>query len=146
MEEKKSGLILIDTGVFLKYFLAEDGKEAAGRLLEKVVSREIKAIVSVSSLSELVTVCIRRKNENLIPTILSFIRQNFYVADTNSETAVLAGYFKAQYSTTKRNLSYVDSVILATAFLYGCALVTYDPEFKGVKEVKIKTPEEYMKQ
>ncbi len=144
MDGKSEDLVLLDTCVFLKYFFAEEGKDIVGVLLEKIVSKELKAVVSVCTLSELVTVCIRSKKEEMIPTIILFMRQNFYVANTTPETAILAGYFKAQYSRNQKTLSYVDSVILATSFLYGSVLLTYDSEYDEVKEVGIKTPEEYL--
>jgi len=145
MDGKSEELVLVDTCVFLRYFFAEEGKDIVGVLLGKIVSKELKAVVSVCTLSELVTVCIRNKKEDLIPTIILFIRQNFYVANTTPETAILAGYFKAQYSKGQKTISYVDSVILATSFLYGSLLLTYDSEYGEVKEVGIKTPYEYLK-
>ncbi|MFZ2455205.1 MAG: PIN domain-containing protein [Candidatus Altiarchaeia archaeon] len=146
MDGKSEELVLVDTCVFLRYFFAEDGKDIAGLLLGMIVSKELKAVVSVCTLSELVTVCIRSKKEDLIPTILLFIRQYFYVANTTPETAILAGYFKAQYSRKQKTLSYVDSVILATSFLYGSILLSYDSEYDDVKEVGIKTPDDYLRE
>ena len=96
MDGKSEELVLVDTCVFLRYFFAEEGKDIVGVLLGKIVSKELKAVVSVCTLSELVTVCIHNKKEDLIPTIILFIRQNFYVANTTPETAILAGYFKAK--------------------------------------------------
>ncbi len=144
MDGKSEELVLVGTCVLLKYFFAEEGKDMVSVLLRKILSKELKAVVSVCTLSELVTVCIRNKKEDLIPTIILFIRQNFYVANTTPETAIIAGYFKAKYSQNQKTLSHADSVILATSFLYGSVLLTYDSEYSEVKEVGIKTPEEYV--
>ena len=138
MQERKRGLF--DTGVLLKFFLGEKDKEIVRKLLDKVVLKEIEGFISVVTVSEIVTICIRDKKEFLMPTLLEFIHQNFAVVDTTSEIAVLSGYFKAKYSKGKRTLSHADSIILACAFIYGCTLITYDPEFKGVKEIEIIKP------
>jgi predicted nucleic acid-binding protein len=142
IKEKKKGLL--DTGVFLKYFLGEEGKEEVGELLDKSITKEIEGFVSVVTISELVTICIRNKKEFLIPTLLEFIHQNFAVLDTTFDIGVLSGYFKAKYSKGKRTLSHADSVILACAFVYSCTLITYDPEFEGVNEIEILDPDEYL--
>jgi predicted nucleic acid-binding protein len=145
MKEKKNDLrVLIDTGVWLKLFLGEEGKEEVRELLLKVSSGKIKAFVSVVTLAELVTICIRRKKEFLIPTILEFIHQNCILIDTTPEIATLAGCFKAKYSTKKATLSHADSAILTCAFVYSCILLTYDPEFDGIQEIKVSTPERYL--
>ena len=142
MQEKKKGLF--DTGVLLKFFLGEKDKDIVRKLLDKVIIKEIKGFISVVTVSEIVTICIRDKKEFLIPTLLEFIHQNFAVVDTTSEIAVLSGYFKAKYSKGKRTLSHADSVILACAFIYGCALITFDPEFEGIKEIKILKPNGFL--
>lgn len=142
MEERKKGLL--DTGVFLKFFLGEKDKEVVRSLLDKCVTREIEGFVSVVTVFEIVTICIRDKKEFLIPMLLEFIHQNFAVIDTTSDIAVLSGYFKAKYSKGKRTLSHADSVILACAFVYSCTLITYDLEFEGVKEIEILKPDEYL--
>lgn len=110
----------------------------------KVVSKEIEGFVSTVTISEIVTICIREEKEALIPTLLEFIHQNFTTVDTTSDIAVLSGYFKAKYSKGKKTLSHADSVILACAFIYGCALTTYDPEFEGIKEVEILKADEFL--
>ena len=144
MKEKKNDLILVDTGVLLKFLLGEEGKETIRELLIKIVSGEVRGFISVVTLSELVTICIRRKKEFLIPTILEFIHQNFTIVDTTSEVAILGGYFKAKYSKKKETLSHADSILLACGFLYSCILLTYDSEFDKVKDVVIQTPEKFL--
>jgi len=142
MQERKRGLF--DTGVLLKFFLGEKDKEIVRKLLDKVVLKEIEGFISVVTVSEIVTICIRDKKEFLMPTLLEFIHQNFAVVDTTSEIAVLSGFFKAKYSKGKRTLSHADSIILACAFIYGCTLITYDPEFEGVKEIEIIKPNTFL--
>ncbi len=80
----------------------------------------------------------------MISTLLEFIHQNFAIVDTTSDIAVLSGYFKAKYSKGKKTLSHADSVILACAFVYGCTLITHDPEFEGIKEIEILKTDEFL--
>jgi len=42
MKEKKNDLILVDTGVLLKFLLGEEGKETIRELLIKIVSGEVR--------------------------------------------------------------------------------------------------------
>ncbi|KAF5437587.1 putative nucleic acid-binding protein, contains PIN domain [Candidatus Methanophagaceae archaeon] len=59
MQERKRGLF--DTGVLLKFFLGEKDKEIVRKLLDKVVLKEIEGFISVVTVSEIVTICIRDK-------------------------------------------------------------------------------------
>ena len=59
MQEKKKGLF--DTGVLLKLFLGEKDKDIVRKLLDKVIIKEIKGFISVVTISEIVTICIRDK-------------------------------------------------------------------------------------
>jgi len=53
MKEKKNDLVLVDTGVLLKFLLGEEGKETIRELLIKIVSGEVRGFISVVTLSEL---------------------------------------------------------------------------------------------
>lgn len=144
MQERRGDFVLLDTGVLLKFFLGEEGADNVKGLLIKIASGKQTGFISVVTLSEIVTICIRREKEYLIPTILEFTHQQFKIIDITSEIAILSGHFKAKYSKGQRNLSHADSMILACSFMYGCTLLTYDPEFDDVGEVEVMTPERFL--
>ena len=137
---KKIGL---DTNFFMAVFLKEDEKiEASATVLEMIADGILTAIVSTITLVEIATLfCQKQEFERAKKAVeLVTSMQNTIFVDVTAEIA----YRVAQIKVTEK-LSLADAIILAAAVeMSADAFLTFDSDFKKVKEIACMTPDEYL--
>ncbi|MEW6447271.1 MAG: PIN domain-containing protein [Bacillota bacterium] len=121
---KEKRAVLIDTNVAI-YFLEGSPVfgEAAKGLFRSVQAGEVQAYLSVVSTVELLVKPIRVGNDELVQKIRLFLEHfpNLRLCDVTRRIALEAAGVRA-----KTNLKVPDSILVATASVYGCALVGND--------------------
>ena len=128
---------VIDTEILLKYYQDEEGADKIEKILNKVDSEEIKAIISTMTLSEVYYV-VSRINKNMAEEIFTdLVNSNLRIVGVGKEIAKLAGVFKHKYSKAKDPLPIADAIIAATAKIEKVSLLAEDPHFDKIKEVDV---------
>ena len=128
--------VILDTWVFL------DPSRSCKALLSRVRSATIKGIVSTVTFAELYSLLYRRVGDKDVERFTRNLeRLGLSDAPVIKEIAKEGGRYKAKYG-----FSIADGIILATGLAEGAEmLVTGDPEFKKVKELKVATPEKALR-
>ncbi|MCW4018910.1 MAG: PIN domain-containing protein [Candidatus Bathyarchaeota archaeon] len=122
---------LYDTCFFVEYFFSED-KELLRKFKQEL--RSVKErMVSVLTVHEIHRINLKREGRDVADLRSSAIRSDFIVVDVNYETAV-----KSAELRSKHHMPMADSVIAATAQIYGCPLISDDAHFKEINGLKIK--------
>ena len=131
-------MIFIDSWVWIEFFSKDEGWKKAEEVIEKLEERE--GIISSIVLME-VKYRIRKKydrqlSDRVIHTIQAF--DTLRVLPVTAKVAKYAANLRNKYyKREEREISYADSIHLATADLSGCdILFTGDPNFKDVDEIE----------
>jgi predicted nucleic acid-binding protein len=120
-----------DTRFFIEYFYSNDA-ELLKRLKEDL--RAVKErMVSALTVHEMHRINLEREGRDVATLRSRTIRADFKVANVDYETAV-----KSAELRSKHRIPMADSVIAATAQIHGCPLVSDDPHFKQIQELKTR--------
>ncbi len=125
--------VAIDTNVFLSILYKEMDYQKCVDVIKKFEVND--RIISVITLTEMVSSIYTRSEEKYTEGIalLERVVVENNIINVTKEIANLAGKLKSKY-----NFSLADSVILTTALILNCdAIITKDPEFEKVEEIKI---------
>ncbi|MEM3607763.1 MAG: PIN domain-containing protein [Candidatus Bathyarchaeia archaeon] len=127
--------VVLDTWIFL------DLSEPSKALLNQARLRNLEGLVSTVTFAELYSLLYKRVNEKEIERFRrSMERLNLRDVPVTRDIAEEGGRYKAKYG-----FSIADGIILATAVMeHAKILVTGDPDFERVMEVKVANPEEAM--
>lgn|SRR5574341_1497124 len=132
--------VLFDTRIFVNVLNEESDSESSARLLKKVHSKQIQAVISTITLSEILSIFYRISERR---TLKAKIYVETIVGSKNiipvfRAIAELAGKIKASY-----RLSLGDALIVSTAVLTGCDYITTrDREIEAVPVIESRRPEE----
>jgi len=139
--ESSKPKIVLDTKPLVKLFAQEEGWEAVQKILAKIEDGEIEAAISVVTLTEIYYKYLQEKRPELAKTRTQNLRYAIYLKklEIGEEAAVKAGDFKGEY-----NVSIADAFIAASAYLEGSTIISDDPDFKKILEVKSYTEKEYI--
>ena len=129
--------VILDTWVFL------DPSQSSKALLSRVRSATIEGIVSTVTFAELYSLLYRRISDKDAERFTrNFERLGLSDVPVVKEIAKEGGRYKAKYG-----FSIADGIILATALAERAEmLVTGDPEFRKVEELRVATPERALKE
>ena len=131
-------MIFLDSWVWLEYFSENENKEAI-RLVENV---SINRVINPAVLLEIKYRIAKKSGLEKANSIVFFIQNlgNVKIIPITDEIALLASDLRLKYYNKKtRDLSFIDTINLATAVLTGCeVLYTGDKDFEGIDEIKIK--------
>ena len=137
--------LTLDTGIILAFVLEEEDKDLEGleKLFQSINVGKYTANISTITVSEIFAAFSKLgEAKKAVETIVSLKEMGILIVDVNENIAKAGGIFKAKYSRAKKGFSYADAIVLATSlFTESDALVTYDPEFSGILEIKILKPE-----
>ena len=138
-DESAKPKILLDTKPLIKLFAREEGWEDIQRISLKAEANEIEAAISVVTLTEIYYKYLQEERPDLAKTRTEELRYAIYLRklDVDQEVAVKAGEFKGKY-----NVSIADSFIAAAAYYEGSIVISDDPDFKRIPEIKALTEEE----
>ena len=131
--------VILDTKPIIKLFAQEEGWEKIQKVLAKIEDGEIEGAISVVTLTEIYYKYLREGGPDLAKARIDILRYAIYLKKLmiGVEAAVKAGEFKGKY-----NIPIADALIAASAYLDDLIIISDDPDFKKVKEVKTLTEEE----
>lgn len=141
MKHESSKLdIIIDTKPLVKLFAQEEGWRAVQAILSEVESEELKAGISVVTLTEVYYKYLQEGKPDLAETRIRQLRYAFYLRKiaVNEDVAVKAGDFKGKYK-----VPIADALIAASAYIEGATVISDDPHFKQVREIQTFTETEF---
>lgn len=120
-----------DTRFFVEYFYSGDA-DFLKRLKEDLrVVRE--RMVSALTMHEMHRVNLEKEGREVATLRSETIRRDFNVADVDYETAIRSAEMRSRH-----RMPMADSVIAATAQIHGCSLVSDDPHFQGIENLKTR--------
>lgn len=122
---------LYDTRFFMEYFYTTDNELLSKLKLELMSSKE--KMVSVLTVHEMYRLDMRHEGREVAVLRSNIIKADCEIIDVDFQSAVQSAELR-----TKRQMPMADSVIAATAQIYGCTLVTDDAHFKGISNLKTK--------
>lgn len=124
--------VILDTWVFL------DLLKPSKNLLHRVRHRALEGFVSTITFAELYSLLYKRVSEENVKRFTQNLdRVGLSDIPVTKEIAKEGGRYKAKYG-----FSIADGIILATAVTeHADMLVTGDPDFERVEEIKVVTPE-----
>jgi predicted nucleic acid-binding protein len=98
-------------------------------------------MVSVVTLTEIYYKYLQEGKTDLAKTRTQELRYATYLRklDVNEDVAVKAGEFKGKYK-----IPVADAFIAATAYFASSTIITDDPDFKLIREIKTMTENEFI--
>ena len=133
--------VVLDTKPFIKLFAKEEGWETVQKILSKIEDNEIEASISVVTLTEIYYKYLHEKRPDLAKTRTEELRYAIYLKklEIDEETAVKAGEYKGKY-----NIPIADAFIAAAAYSEEATIISDDPDFKRIPEIKALTEKEFI--
>lgn len=125
---------VVDSRFFAEHFFSEETetKRKTSRKLRELV-RSKKGILPTLVISEVVQfMCEKVGREEANLCYLSLIRSGLKVRDLDQEIAKEAGVLKCRY----RGVPMGDCIVAATAIITQAKVLSDDPHFKAMKEIK----------
>lgn len=123
---KKQPAVLVDTNIVI-YFLEDSPVfgAAAKEIFQQIQDGGVKGYLSVITVTELLVKPFKSGNEELEKNIRLFLDcfPNLNTLDVTREIAIKAAEIRAL-----TNLKTPDAILVATAFIHGCALIGNDQE------------------
>lgn len=135
--------IVLDTKPLIKLFAQEEGWEAVQKILSRVEAGDIEAAISVVTLTEIHYKYVREERADLAETRTKQLRYAVYLKKLliDDEIAVKAGDFKGKY-----DVSIADAFIAATAYYEESIMISDDPDFGKIPEIKTLTEKQFIGQ
>jgi len=122
---------MYDTRFFVEYFYSIDVE------FRRKLKEDLKAVkermVSALVVHEIHRINLEREGKEAAALRSRVIRGDFKVVDVDYETAVRSAELRSRH-----RIPMADSVIAATAQIIGCQLVSDDPHFKKIKDLKTR--------
>jgi len=120
-----------DTRFFVEYFYSGDADFL--RRLKKDLKAVRERMVSALTVHEIHRINLEKEGREVATLRSETICRDFNVVDVDYETAVRSAELRSRY-----RMPMADSVIVATAQIHGCSLVSDDPHFQGIKNLKTR--------
>lgn len=134
--------ILLDSHVFLDYFLRSENEKKAKELVSTVINGKAGGIVSAIALAEIKYKILKMLGHDKAENAMFLIKNapNMIVVDVSDDIAESAADIRYKYyKKNEREMSYADAIQIATALVSECTLiVSGDPDFEGLDEIKIE--------
>ncbi len=132
-------MIFIDSWVWLEFFQEDEKAEEAEKVIKRI--QEESTVISPTVIAE-VRYRVRRKfgqeeSDKITAIITSF--DNLDIMPVTEEVAIYAADLRNKYYDRNENqISYADTIHIATAAMTGCDnLYTGDGDFDGIEEVDV---------
>ncbi len=132
--------IVLDTKPLIKLFAQEEGWDAVQKILSRVEAGDLEAAISVVTLTEIYYKYMKEKRADLAEARMNQLRYALYLRKVgiNEDVAVKAGDFKGRY-----DISIADAFIAATAYFEESTIISDDPDFEKMLEVKTLTEKHF---
>ena len=133
--------IVLDTKPLIKLFAQEEGWDAVQKILSRVEAGDLEAAISVVTLTEIYYKYIKEKRADLAEARTNQLRYAVYLKKLliDEEVAVKAGDFKGKY-----NIPIADAFIAATAYFEEATIISDDPDFEKIPEIKTLTEKQFV--
>ncbi|MDH5689248.1 MAG: PIN domain-containing protein [Candidatus Bathyarchaeota archaeon] len=122
---------LYDTRFFVEYFYSDDVR-FLGRLKEDLLAVR-ERMVSTLTIHEIYRINLEKEGREVATVRSETIRRDFNVVDVDYETAVRSAELRSRH-----RIPMADSVIAATAQICRCPLVSDDPHFQQIQNLKTR--------
>jgi len=120
-----------DTRFFVEYFYSGDADFL--RRLKEDLKAVRERMVSALTVHEIHRINLEKEGREVATLRSETICRDFNVVDVDYETAVISAELRSGH-----RMPMADSVIVATAQIHGCSLVSDDPHFQGIKNLKTR--------
>ncbi|PIX32114.1 hypothetical protein COZ60_00860 [Candidatus Bathyarchaeota archaeon CG_4_8_14_3_um_filter_42_8] len=120
-----------DTRFFVEYFYSGDADFL--RRLKEDLKAVRERMVSALTVHEIHRINLEKEGREVATLRSETICRDFNVVDVYYETAVISAELRSRH-----RMPMADSVIAATAQIHGCSLVSDDPHFQGIKNLKTR--------
>jgi predicted nucleic acid-binding protein len=132
--------IVLDTKPLIKLFAQEEGWDAVQKILSRVEAGDLEAAISVVTLTEIYYKYMKEKRADLAEARMNQLRYALYLRKVgiDEDVAVKAGDFKGRY-----DVSIADAFIAATAYFEESTIISDDPDFEKMLEVKTLTEKHF---
>lgn len=133
--------IVLDTKPLIKLFAQEEGWDSVQKILSRVEAGDIEAAISVVTLTEIYHKYMKERRADLAETRTKQLRYAVYLKKLliDDEVAVKAGDFKGKY-----DISIADAFIAATAYFKESTVISDDPDFRKIPEIKTLTAKQFI--
>jgi predicted nucleic acid-binding protein len=122
--------MLIDTSAWVEFLLgSKNGAEVRERINSEACYSSIVTIAELSNWTQ-------RENQET-ERIIAVVKELSAVIGLDADIAVLAGTLNFNRKKEKRKWGMMDSMILATAMMYGMEILTCDNDFTDVSKVTV---------
>ena len=132
--------IVLDTKPLIKLFAQEEGWDAVQKILSRVEAGDLEAAISVVTLTEIYYKYMKEKRADLAEARMNQLRYALYLRKVgiDEDVAVKAGDFKGRY-----DISIADAFIAATTYFEESTIISDDPDFEKILEVKTLTEKHF---
>lgn len=139
--ESSKPKIVLDTKPLIKLFAQEEGWDAVQKILSRVEAGDLEAALSVVTLTEIYYKYMKEKRADLAEARTNQVRYAVYLKKLliDEEVAVKAGDFKGKY-----NIPIADAFIAATAYFEEATIISDDPDFEKIPEIKTLTERQFV--
>jgi len=120
-----------DTRFFVEYFYS--GNAELLRKLKEDLRAVRERMVSALTVHEIHRINLEREGREVAILRSETICRDFNVVDVDYEAAVRSAELRSRH-----RIPMADSVIAATAQIHGCPLVSDDPHFQGIEDLKTR--------
>ena len=120
-----------DTRFFLEFFYRQPSLQFDK--LERDLSAVGRRVVSVITIHEVYRISLLREGRAVAKLRSGIMRRDFDVVDVDYDIAVKSAELKHKY-----DIPMADSIIAVTALINKCPVVSDDPHFAKVKEVRTR--------
>jgi ribonuclease VapC len=124
-------IFILDSYALLAYLGGEVGEGRVKEILHDVSLGEIRVLMSLINLGEVVYITERERGMAKAQEVLALVKQlPIKVLPVNWQTVLAAAHIKAKYP-----VAYADAFAIAAAQEVEGTLITGDPEFKALQEI-----------
>lgn len=135
--------VVLDTKPLIKLFAEEEGWKKVKEILSRIEAGELEAGISVVTLTEIHYKYLQEQRPDLAKTRTEQLKYALYLKKLkiNQDIAIKAGEFKG-----KHRVSIADAFIAASAFTEDATVISDDPDFQKIPDIKVLTETELYQQ
>ncbi len=130
-------MIFIDSWVWLEYL----GNMPKSEECRKIIQSSETKIINTAVLLELKYHGTKKFGSDNTSQALNLIENedSIEIIQITKDIAYLAADLRLKYYTNEKQISFIDTINLATAIISGCKIFyTGDKDFLGIKEIEVK--------
>jgi len=120
-----------DTRFFVEYFYSDDADFR--RKLKEDLRKARNRMVSALTVHEIYRINLEKEGREVANLRAETIHRDFNIADVDYETAIRSAELRSKY-----RIPMADSIIAATTQIHGCLLVSDDPHFQKIEDLKTR--------